>query len=122
MQYGKSIVAVLVAGVVVAYQALGGDGRIEPVEWVSIAIAVATAVGVYLVPMAPQIKWGKSAVAAVLALLQVVSSAVLEGGLTSDMLLLAVITVAGALGIYIAPAVTTTPAGTTVHVGVGADQ
>ncbi len=121
MEYGKALVAVLVAGVVVAYQALGGDGRIEPVEWVSIAIAVTTAIGVYLVPLAPRAKWTKTAVAGLLAVLQVVSSAVLEGGLTTDMILLAIITVAGAVGIYVAPATSVSDGGPVVSVGVGPD-
>lgn len=121
MTYGKSIVACLIAGVVVAYQALGGDGRIEPVEWVSIAVAVTTAVGVYLVPLAPRAKWTKTAVAVVLAVLQVVSSAVLEGGLTIDMLLLSVITAAGVIGVYVAPATSVSDGGPVVSVGVGPD-
>lgn len=121
MEYGKAIVAVLVAGVVVAYQALSGDQRIEPAEWVSVAIAVATAVGVYLIPLAPHAKWAKTAVAVVLALLQVVSQGILAGGFHVDQLLLSLIAVAGAVGIYIAPARSIHPDGTVVAVGVGPD-
>lgn len=121
-EVGKAVVAAVVAAIVVAYQALGGDGRIEPVEWVSIAIALATAIGVYVVPLTPGAKWAKTAVAVVLAVLQIASSAILEGGLTPDMILLGIITIAGAVGIYIAPARSTRPDGTTVEVGVGPDQ
>jgi hypothetical protein len=109
-KYGKSILAVLTAAVVVAYQALSGDQNIEPAEWVSIAIAGITAVGVYLVPLAPQAKWSKSAVAAVLAVLQVLTTAIL-GGIGTDEILLMLITAAGAIGVYVAPATSPTPAG-----------
>jgi hypothetical protein len=119
-EYGKAIVAVVVAAIVIAYQALSGDGRIEDTEWVSVAIAAVTAVGVYLIPLAPSQKWGKSAVAAVLAVLQILTTAILDG-VGADEILLMVITAAGALGIYIAPAVTTAPTGATVAVTAGSD-
>jgi len=118
--YGKAIVAVLVAAVVVAYQALTGDHHIDAAEWVSIAIAGVTAIGVYIVPLAPQAKWSKSAVAAVLAVLQVLTTAIL-GGLGVDEILLMLITAAGALGVYVAPAISTNGLGGTVAVGTGPD-
>ena len=118
-KYGKSIAAVITAAIVIAYQSLSGDNRIEPAEWVSIAIAAVTAVGVYLVPLAPQARWSKSAVAAILAVLQVLTTAIL-GGIGADEVLLMLITAAGALGIWVAPAVSETPAGQPdVAVGVG---
>jgi len=119
-EYGKAITAVLVAAVVVAYQALSGDNHIDPEEWVSIAIAAVTAIGVYVTPLAPHAKWSKSAVAAVLAVLQVLTTAIL-GGLGTDEILLMLITAAGALGIWAAPAVSTAPTGAVVAVGTGSD-
>jgi hypothetical protein len=119
-EYGKAIVAVVVAAIVVAYQALSGDGRIEATEWVSVAIAAVTALGVYVVPLAPHARWTKSAVAAILAVLQIATTAIL-GGLGADEILLMVITAAGALGIYIAPAKSTAPSGAAVAVGTGSD-
>lgn len=110
MKYGKSLTAVVTAAIVVAYQALHGDGHISPVEWVSIAIALVTAAGVYLIPMAPYAKWTKTAVAVLLAVLQVLTTAIL-GGVGTDEILLMLITAAGAAGVYVAPAVTETPAG-----------
>lgn len=119
--YGKAIIAVITAAIVAAHQALGGDGHIDPTEWVSVAIAFATAVGVWLVPLAPQAKWSKTAVAVVLAVLQVLTTVIL-GGVQADEVLLLLITAAGALGIYIAPATTRTPFGTPdVSVGAGSD-
>jgi hypothetical protein len=119
-EYGKAIVAVIVAAIVVAYQALSGDNHIEAPEWVSIAIAAVTAVGVYVVPLAPGAKWSKSAVAAVLAVLQILTTAIL-GGVGADEILLMVITAAGAVGIFVAPARSTTPSGAVVAVGTGSD-
>jgi len=119
-EYGKALVAVLVAAVVVAYQALTGDHHIDAVEWVSIAIAGVTAIGVYVTPLAPQAKWSKSAVAAVLAVLQVLTTAIL-GGVGVDEILLMLITAAGALSVYVAPAMSTTAHGATVAVGTGPD-
>lgn len=121
-KYGKAIVAVLTAAIVAAYQALGGDGRIEADEWVAIAIAFATALGVFVVPLAQHARWTKSAVAALLAALQVLTTAMLDGFRADDVLLI-LITVAGALGVYVAPATSETPAGAPdIHVGVGADR
>jgi hypothetical protein len=123
-KYGKAIVAVLVAAVVYAYQALSGDGHISATEWVSVAIAGVTALGVYVVPLAPGAKWAKTAVAVVLAVLQIMTTAIL-GGLGTDELLLMLITAAGAAGIWIAPAITVVgaPEGgrSVVAVGAGAD-
>ncbi|MDG4792025.1 hypothetical protein O7626_40125 [Micromonospora sp. WMMD1102] len=103
-KYGKALAAVAGAALTIAYGALSGDQRIEPDEAVQIAIAAATAVGVYLVPLVPEYRWAKTAVAAVLAVLQVLATVIL-GGLDSNewiALLLAALTV---LGVGITPAV-----------------
>jgi hypothetical protein len=120
-KYGKLVVAVLTAAIVTAYQALSGDNHIDAVEWVSVATAFVTALGVWLTPLAPHAKWAKTGVAVVLAVLQVLTTTIL-GGLGTDEILLMLITAAGALGIYVAPATSPTP-GTApdIHVGVGAD-
>jgi hypothetical protein len=123
-KYGKALVAVLVAAVVYAHQALGGDGHIDAQEWVSVAIAAVTALGVYVVPLAPAATWAKTAVAVVLAVLQVLTTAIL-GGLGTDELLLMLITAAGAAGIWIAPAKTEVGdlvGRAAVPVGWGADR
>lgn len=120
-KFGKAIAAVITAAVVVAYQALSGNGHIDAAEWVSIAIAAVSAVGVYLIPLAPQARWSKSAVAAVLAVLQVLTTAIL-GGIGADEILLMLITAAGAVGVYVAPAMSTAPNGASVAVGSGSDS
>lgn len=125
-KYGKAIIAVLVAAVVYAYQALSGDNHISATEWVSVAIAGVTALGVWVVPLAPGAKWAKTGIAVVLAVLQILTTAIL-GGLGVDEILLMLITAAGAAGIWIAPATTQVGSTTiqgrlTVPVGWGSDS
>lgn len=51
--YAKAAFAALMAGLTTLYAVLNGsNGNISDAEWVSIAIAVVTAVGVYLFPNA----------------------------------------------------------------------
>lgn len=101
--YGKALAAVLVALLTVAYGALSGDQHIDPDEAVQIAIAAATAVGVYLVPLAPQYRWGKTAVAVVLSVLQVLTTVIL-GGLDANEWIALVLAAATVLGVGVAPA------------------
>lgn len=102
--YGKAIVAIVAAVLTIAYGALSGDQRIDAEEWVQIGIAAATAVGVYLVPLAPRYRWGKTAVAAVLAVLQALATVVLGGLDASEWIVLA-LAAATVLGVTAAPAV-----------------
>jgi hypothetical protein len=115
---GKAVVAVVVLVAITVFQQLSGDHRIDPMEWVQIATALATAAGVYLIPLAPQAPWTKTALAVVLSLLQIATTVVL-GGWDFDEIVVTLITVAGALGIAVAPA--TSPV-TRTSVGWGADR
>ncbi|MDG4798997.1 hypothetical protein [Micromonospora sp. WMMD980] len=101
--YGKALVAVVAAALTVAYGALSGDQHIDPDEAVQIAIAAATAVGVYLVPLAPQYRWGKTAIAVVLSVLQVLTTVIL-GGLDSGEWIALLLAAATVLGVGVAPA------------------
>jgi hypothetical protein len=105
--YGKSIVAFAYAVAVAALPQLTGDRQVSAAEGVAIAIAIATAVMTYLVPLAPSAPWAKTVVAAVLAGLQVVATLILDGNLDSNDVLLVAATVLGALGIAVAPATST---------------
>lgn len=100
--YGKSVAAVAFA-LVFAIQSAVADGRITTVEGVQIAIGVTTAVGVYLVPMHPQWQWSKTAVAVLLAVLNVAVTLIMRGWVAADWtdLILAALT---ALGVGAAPA------------------
>lgn len=103
-KYGKAAVAVVGAALVVAYSALTGDQHIDSEEGVQIAIAGTTAVGVYLVPLAPQFRWGKTAVAALLAVLQVLATVIL-GGLDPNEWIALVLAALTVLGVGAAPAI-----------------
>ncbi|MCW6003842.1 hypothetical protein K1W54_04495 [Micromonospora sp. CPCC 205371] len=103
-KYGKAIVAVIGAALTIAYGALNGDQHIDPEEGVQIAIAGSTAVGVYLVPLVPEYRWAKTAVAAMLAVLQVLATVIL-GGLDQSEWIALVLAALTVLGVGVAPAV-----------------
>jgi hypothetical protein len=120
--YGKSWAAIAYALVITLQAALGGDGNVEVDEWVQIAIAVVTAVSVYMVPITTQYKWVKTGVAVVLAILQGVATVLLGGWEPNDWLTL-LITGLGALAVLLAPATSINPSGTgDVSVPVGSDR
>jgi hypothetical protein len=120
--YGKAIVAVVYAAVIALRAALGGDNHVSDSEWVQIGIAVATAVGVWLVPITAQYKWVKTAVAVLLAVLQALATIALGDFTQTDVTTLVIVAI-GALGVFIAPATSVDPSGTgDVSVGVGADD
>src|SRR5690606_3431081 len=102
-KYGKAIAAVVGATLVVVHAALS-DQRITAEEWVQVAIAGVTAVGVYLVPLAPKYRWGKSAVAVLLAVLQALTTVIL-GGLDTREVIVLVLAGLTAAGVVVAPAV-----------------
>lgn len=85
--YGKSIAAALVA-VATAVQAALSDsltgGRITQIEGVQIAIAVVNALLVWLVPNLPRWPFMKTALAAVLAALQLATSLIVDGVSSAD--------------------------------------
>lgn len=114
--YGKSIVAFLYAVAVVAVPLASGDRHVDPAEGVAIAIAACTAALTYLVPLVPSAPWTKTAIGAVLAGLQVLTT-VIVGGIDGNDVLLIVFAVASFLGIAVAPAAS--PA-TGARAGVGA--
>jgi hypothetical protein len=102
--HGKSWIAFLYAVAVVLLPLFTGDRHVDPAEAVAIAIAITTAVATYLVPLAPSMPGIKTAVAAMLAGLQVVATVILDGALDSNDILLVAATVLGTLGIAVAPA------------------
>ena len=103
-KYGKAVAAIVAALLTALYVALGGDGRIDQEEWVQVAIAVASAVGVWLIPIAPQIRWGKTAVAVVLAVLQLLTTVII-GGIRPDEWIILILAGLQAAGVAVAPAV-----------------
>lgn len=116
--YGKSIIAALYAVAVIAVPLFSGDHvSPRPEEWVQIGIAVVTAASVYLAPLVPNATWVKSLLGALLAGLQVLTTAVI-GGVDGNDVLLIVFAIASALGIILTPAVSSTGTG----VGWGSDS
>lgn len=104
-KYGKTLASFFFAVLTAAYAALSSQ-PITSAGWVSIAIAFTNAVGVYLVPLAPQMRYGKTAVAAALAVLQVLTTAI-TGGINPSEWVLVLIAVGQALGVAAAPAQST---------------
>ena len=78
-KYGKSITAVVFAALTVAYGAFSGDQHVDSDEVIQIGIALVTAAGVYPVPLAPRYTWTKTAVAALLAVLQALTTVIIGG-------------------------------------------
>lgn len=115
---GKAVLAFAYAVAVVLVPVLSGDSPApRPDEWVQIAIAITTAVGVYLAPLAPGATWVKSALGALLAGLQVLTTVII-GGVDANDVLTIVVAVAGSLGIILAPAASVA---TRTAVGWGSD-
>jgi hypothetical protein len=126
-KHGKSIIAFLYAAAFVLIPQISGDRHLDPSEAVNLAVAVVTAAGVYLVPLAPAAKWTKSVVAFLLAGLNVAATVILDNTLDPQDWLLIATAALGAIGITLAPAVSSLrPAsgepGMTARVGWGADR
>jgi hypothetical protein len=103
-KYGKAIAAVVFAVLTAAQVYLGGDNHIDSQEWVQLGIAGATAIGVYVIPLAEQYAWAKTAVAVLLSILQALATVVL-GGLDTNEILVLVLAGLTAIGVGAAPAV-----------------
>lgn len=103
-KFGKAIAAVLVLALVALRAKLSGDNNIEADEWVAVATVAVGALGTYLVPLAPEMRWGKTAVFALLAALDVLAVVIL-GGIEPGEWIDIVIAIGGALGVAVMPAV-----------------
>jgi hypothetical protein len=101
MRYGKALAALLFAGLTAAASALT-DEHITAPETIQVVIAVFTAGGVWLAPITPQWPWMKTAIAALLAGLNV-TVAVIVGGLTAGELVNIGIAVVGVLAVAKSP-------------------
>lgn len=126
-KYGKSIIAFLYASAFVVIPQVTGDRHLDPSEGVNLAIAVVTAAGVYLVPLAPAAKWTKSAIAILLAGLNVAATVILDQTLDPQDWMLIATAALGAIGISVAPAMSSvSPAQgapvTAAAVGWGVDR
>ena len=105
--YGKALVALLFAALTVLASALT-DGHVTPAEGIQIAISVATAAGVWLAPNLPRWPGVKTALAALLAALNLAVT-LIDGGLTSAEVANLVIAGLAVLGVGVTPAQSTPP-------------
>jgi hypothetical protein len=119
-RYGKPILSAVVLGFLALYVALGTDSHggssVVDIEWVAIAFATTQGVATYIIPLAPQYPWAKTAVGAIIAGLEVVA-VVIIGGLDTQELLLIAFAVLGALGVSVAPAISNN--GAVARAGLG---
>jgi hypothetical protein len=98
----KAVAALLGAAGVTLVSALS-DGHVNTVEAIQIAIAVATAAGVYLAANVPQMVWAKTAIATVLAVLNLYVTYVAAGPITTAEWVNLGIAALTALGVYVVP-------------------
>lgn len=109
MVFAKALVAVLMAALV-SFQTLATDG-VSVQDWASIAVAVLTAVGVYLIPNVPaSLSWAKTAVAMLLAGAQAAVQVTATGGIDGQGWLTILIAAIGVISVYVVPNKTATPA------------
>lgn len=98
MSYLKLIVA-LVGAVVMSVASFATDNHVSTDEWIQVAIAGATALGVWAAANVPQFTWAKTFVAVLLAVLNLLVSYITDGISTSEWLNLAVAALTAA-GVY----------------------
>ncbi len=100
-RFGKPLASVVVAALVALKVALS-DG-ITADEAVIIALALANAVLVYVVPLVPEYRWVKSFVGVAIAILTALATLILDGFSGDDAILLLLVA-AQAAGVVGAPA------------------
>lgn len=82
-RYGKAVAAALIA-VLTAVHSMVSDDVVTRAEWIQIAIAVVTAISVYLVPIF-EYAWMKTAIAVVLAALNILVTLIADGVSSGDL-------------------------------------
>jgi hypothetical protein len=108
-RYAKALVAIAAAAVSVLVTALT-DNAITLTELLAVAIAVVTAVSVYLVPNLPTgaARYAKAGVAVLGAGLQAAVPLVVDGGITPTGWLVILLALLGAVSVGIVPNASTT--------------
>jgi len=106
--YAKAIVMIISAGIAILGSALT-DNLVTPIEYVNIAIAMVTAIGVYLIPNLPAglAKFGKTFVvlagASLMALAVVLGAALSWGAVTSSDWISVALAGLAAIGVHVIP-------------------
>lgn len=104
-RYGMAIIMVVVAGAQAVIA--GATGGFATDEKLQIAVTIAGAVVVYIVPNVPQWPWAKTGVGAVIVGLNLAQQ-LLAGGITPEEWLMIGVAVLGALGLLVNPNVLST--------------
>lgn len=99
--YAKSVVAILIT-IISAIVAFATDGNVDTTEWINVAIAGVGAVAVYYGPNTRYAPYTKGVLAALTAVLVLLTS-LITGGLQGTEVLQLVIAAAGAVGVYAVP-------------------
>jgi hypothetical protein len=113
--YGKTIavlLATLVMAGITAYRAVAADG-VSASEWVLVVIAVAGTVNVWATANVPAFAKAKTLVGAIFLVLNLLVGFI-TGGISGDEWMLLAIQFLGALGLAIAPAVSSLSGSTSV--------
>ncbi len=98
-KYSKFIAMIVGTLLSAIMAALIGDSIISPVEWVNIAILGVGALMVFTAPNIPGAKYTKSVIAVLLAVLTVLSTVILTGVGTVELIQMAIAGLS-ALGVY----------------------
>lgn len=97
--YTKAIVQAIATIVAAVVAAGAGDGNVSPVEWVNVAIIGFGALAVFTAPNVPGAAYTKSILAAGVAGLTVLASAIVGGVTTVEWYQIAAAAL-GAVGVY----------------------
>jgi hypothetical protein len=101
-QYAKALASIVMAALVSLQTVVAGPITLQ--GGCTIAVAVLSAVGVYLVPNLPgSLSWAKTAVAALLAGAQAAVQVAGGGGLTTQGLVTIAIAALGVVSVYVVP-------------------
>lgn len=116
MKYAKPAISFLLAVAYLIYQKYSEDRHIDGIELALIITGFGNAVITYVVPLAPEYRWAKTAASAVVALGTGLAAVALSG-YTNDELVTVLLGVAQFLGVAIAPAVSDN--GVAAKAGIG---
>lgn len=102
MNYKKAFAAVVATILSAVVAALTGDGRVDAVEWVNVAILAVGSASVFAAPNVPGAAVTKSVLAVLTAVLTLLTSIVTAGITATEWMQLALAALA-ALGVYAVP-------------------
>lgn len=102
MNYAKALAAVVATILSAVVAALTGDGQIDAVEWVNVAILAVGSASVFAAPNVPGARLTKTVLAVLTAVLTLLTSIVTDGITSTEWMQLALAGL-GALGVYAAP-------------------